>query len=57
MGQLVLEPKPKTFRGWSQNQKNWCLELEPEIWVPAPQPWPGAAELGILPRAKAQITI
>jgi len=39
MGQIVLEPEPKTSRCWSWSQKFRCLELEPEIWVPAPQAW------------------
>jgi len=41
MDQLVLEPEPKTPRWWSRGgaEKFSCLEPEPWIAIPAPQPW------------------
>jgi len=42
MEQIIPEPKPKakTSKCWSRSlsQNNSCLELEPEIWVPASKP-------------------
>ena len=41
LDQIVSDPEPEASRCWSRSQKTRCPELapEPEIWVPAPQPW------------------